>query len=554
MTDLADRKGSVTRQDFVPSPDQGVWAWSIYDPGAMVSPVPQLPIHGAREADRVLAATLDLEDMWASAIAKAATKIAVRGYEISDSDDSTRRTEYSQGLIRNMDGPARYREGVVKAVTDFLTTDNGWFIEVARAGGRPGGKVLGLYQLDSFRCFRTGNLTYPVLYQDWEGTWHKLRNDQVIYGSDMPSPRARMWGRGRCAARRAFQTITTLSATKTYYREKITGSRALSLYFITGVSRKQLQDAMETSEAEKIRKGHVVYKGAVMVPIETDQAINVATIDLAGVADGFDVDQVEKSSLRTYAIAIGLNPDELVERAAGLNSGQSAQVSEQAAEEAGGLPYFIKDIEDKLNYLVMPKQTVFQVKTNDIRDQQQKAALNKTKADTISVMRGTPQAPGWITPEMALQMAVDEGLVPPEFLPQDVTPQGTLTDSGDQSKPVEATPRAPYAGQLPQPPNPMAATKAADGDDDWQEAVKWAEEAMKSPPLTVATKKSRRRKPIADRAGSQGVNSEVAQLKAQVDRANQNYIDLAIQVAPIVMERRKKQAEEEAKDVPNTNS
>jgi hypothetical protein len=479
MTELSDRRNSVTRQDFVPSPDAGVWSWSIYDPGAMQSPIPELPKHGMRLRDQVLTATLDLEDMWSSAIAKAATKIAVRGYEVSDSDDSTRRTEFGQGLVRNLDGPARYREGVVKTVQDFLLCDNGWFIEVARAGGSSSGKVMGLYHLDSFRCYRTGNLQYPVLYLDHEGNWHKLRNDQVIFGSDMPSARARMFGRGRCAASRAFQTIVTLSATKTYYREKITGSRALSLYFITGVSRQQLQDAMETSEAEKIRKGHVVYKGAVMVPIQTDQAINVATIDLAGVADGFDAQQVEKSSLRTYAIAIGLNPDELVERAAGLNSGASAQVSEQAAEEAGGLPYFVKDLEDKLNFLVMPKQTIFQIKTNDIRDQQQKAALQKTKADTIITMLGSPTAPGIITQEMALQMAVDESLVPPEFLPKDTTPQGTLTDSGDQSKAAEPNPRAPYAGQLPQPPAPTApALKAAD-DDEWEEAVKWAEEASK---------------------------------------------------------------------------
>jgi hypothetical protein len=477
MTDLADRKNSVTKQDFLTGSDYGVWNWSVFDPGATLSPVPTLPIHGTRGGDLVLAATLDLEDMWASAIAKAATKIAVRGYEISDSDDSTRRTEHNQSLIRNLDGPARYREGVVKTVTDFLTTDNGWFIEVARAGNSPNGKVLGLYHLDSFRCYRTGNLDYPVLYIDWEGGWHKLRGDQVIFGSDMPSPRTRMWGIGRCAARRAFATITTLSATKTYYREKITGSRALTLYFITGVSRQQLQDAMETSEAEKIRKGHVVYKGAVMVPIQTDQPINVANLDLAGVADGFDVDQVEKSSLRTYAIAIGLNPDELVERAAGLNSGQSAQVSEQAAEEAGGLPYFVKDLEDKLNYLVMPKPTVFQVTTNDTRDKQMKATLDKTKADMLIGMMGTPQAPGILSQQMALQMAVDEGLVPSEFLPKDVTPQGVMTDSGDQSKPAEVTPRAPYAGQLPVAQPALPATKAK--EDDWEEAVKWAEEASK---------------------------------------------------------------------------
>ena len=456
MTDLANRNNSVTKRDYLTTADQGIFSWTIYDPGATLSPAPSLPIHGSRERDRILTATLDLEDMWASAVNKAVTKIAVRGYEVSDNDDSTRRTEFGQSLARDLDGPAEYRSGMAKVVQDFLLCDNGWFVEVARVSQSVKSKVQALYHLDSFRCYRTGNLEYPVVYLDYDGIFHKLRGDQVIFGSDMPSPRSRMFNKGRCAASRAFQTIVKLSAMDVYFREKITGGRALGLTFITGVSKQQLIDAMDTSEAEKARKGHVVYKGKVMIPIQTDQAINIAEVDLASIPDGFDVEQVQKDGYKKYAIAIGLNPDELVERSAGLNSGQSAQVAENAAEEAGGLPYFVKDFEDKLNYLVFPKQTIFQITTNDTRDKKAKADLQKTQADTIAVMRGNPTAPGWINDQMALQMSVDEQLVPPEFLPQDVTPAGMLTDSGDQSKVPTPTPRAPYAGQMPPAPNPAA--------------------------------------------------------------------------------------------------
>jgi hypothetical protein len=453
-----------------------------------MSPSPSLPIHGSRERDRILTATLDLEDMWASAVNKAVTKLAVKGYEVSDNDDSSRRVEYGKSLVMNFDGAAEYRAGVAKTVQDFLLTDNGWFCEVVRASNSPTSKVQALYHLDSFRCYRTGNLDYPVVYLDYSGIFHKLRPDQVIFGSDMPSPRSRMWNKGRCAASRAFQTIIKLSAMDVYFTEKITGSRALSLNFITGISAQQLIDAQTSADAEKVRKGHVVFKGAVMIPIQTDQAINIATLDLASVPDGFDVEQTQKDGYRKYALAIGLNPDELVSRAAGLNSGHSAQVAEQAAEEAGGLTYFVKDWEDKLNYLVMPKPTIFQIKTNDVRDQKEKADLHKTKVDTIAVMRGTAQAPGWITDQMALQLSVDEELLPPEFLPEDVTPGAQLTDSGEQSKPLSPTPRAPYAGQVTPAPAPAAvpppAMKAAKPDavdallDSVDaEARKWANEA-----------------------------------------------------------------------------
>jgi hypothetical protein len=109
-----------------------------------------------------------------------------------------------------------------------------------------------------------------------------------------------------------------------------------------------------------------------------------------------------------------------------------------------------------------------------VRDQQAKATLDKAKADMLVALL----AGGVISQQMALQMAVDDGIVPPEFLPQDVTPAGMLTDSGDQSKSPTLTPRAPYAGVVPPPPaQPPQGFKA--DDPEWEEAVKWAEDASK---------------------------------------------------------------------------
>jgi len=511
MTDTLDRRRSVTRGDFALTAEPGgVWNWSVYDPGAIQSPTVQLPVHGDPLRDAVLVSTLDLEDMWASAVNKAVTKIAVRGYEVSDSDDSARRTEKGKSLIMNFDGPSEYRSGMAKTVQDFLLCDNGWFVEVERENKNPASRPRALYHLDSFRCYRTGNLDYPVLYWDWMGKWHKIPAASIIFGSDMPSARSRMFNKGRCAASRAFQTIVKLAAVETYFREKITGSRALALHFIAGVGPKQIQDAMETSEAEKVRKGQVVYKGAVMVPVMAQGTeISIATIDLASVPDGFDVDQERRDAYLRYANALGVPVQDIQPLSGqGLGTGTQTVILDEAAE-GQGLAFFVKDFEDKVNNLLMPKTTVFSIKANDIRDQQAQAALDLSKAQKLTTLLGSGQAPGVISPQMALQMAVDDGLVPREFLPEDVTPEGVLTDSGDQSKPVGQVFVAPYAGA----PNPVAAqpvvTKASDflapidneevirqlvaanmeymigqlkaaratPDDEWQEAVKWAEEA-----------------------------------------------------------------------------
>ena len=461
MTDLIDRKNSVTRDDYIPTAQPGVWSWTIYDPSAMQSPTPQLPMHGTRERDRVLGATLDLEDMWASAVAMAVTKIAVRGYEISDTDDSGRRTEKAKSLVMNFDGPSEYRSGVAKTVQDFLLTDNGWFLEVERESSRPGARPRALYHLDSYRCYRTGNLDYPVLYIDYMGRWHKLRGDQVLFGADLPSARARQFNLGRCAASRAFQTIVKLSAVETYFREKITGSRALALHFLGGLSPRQLKDAIETSDADKVRKGHIVYKGAVMVPVEGDAPITVSTIELASVPDGFNVNDERKDAYLRYANALGIPVQDIQPLSGqGLGTGTQSVVLDEAAE-GQGLAFFVKDFEDKINNLVMPKTTIFVIKQNDIRDQKAAAELTRSKIDAITALLGNGQTPGVITQPMALQMAVDEGLVPREFLPSDVTPEGVLTDSGDQSKPAGPATVAPYAGLAPQGPPPPPAPAGA---------------------------------------------------------------------------------------------
>lgn len=484
MTDLADRKNSVTKQDFLPAADAGVWYWTVTDPGAMLSPTPQLPLHGTRARDAVLTATLDLEDMWAAAVSKAVTKIAVRGYEVSDSDDSARRTEKGKALVMNFDGPSEYRSGMAKVVQDFLLCDNGWFVEIERESRSSASRPRALYQLDSFRCYRTGNLDYPVIYVGYDGIFHKLRRDQVLFGSDLPSPRARQWNVGRCAASRAFQTIIKLSAVETYFREKITGSRALALHFIMGVSPTQLKDATETADAEKARKGQVIYKGAVMVPMmPSDKGLSIATVDLASVPDGFDVDQERRDAYLRYANALGVPVQDIQPLSGqGLGTGAQTIVLDEAAE-GQGLAFFVKDFEDKINNLIMPKTTVFSIKANDIRDQKAKADLDQTKANTVMALLGQ-QGQGAISQQMALQMLVDEGIVPREFLPEDVTPEGVLTDSGDQSKPVGDTVPAPYAGVTRPitPPAPLGATKAAGDaitDEDEAAALALFEKVMR---------------------------------------------------------------------------
>jgi hypothetical protein len=465
MTDLLDRKRSVTSGDFAtgkPASDGGAWVFQVMDPGSLTTPAPELPQRDMAtwQADRLLAATLDLEDMWAGVVNQAVTKIAVRGWEINDKDDSERRTARAQDLIMNLDGPAEYRSGMNKLLQDFLLTRNGCFIEVERESKAAASRPRALYHLDSLRCRRTGNLDYPVVYQGLDGQWHVLRAADVIFFADMPSPRASLHGIGRPSAERAFKTIVKLAAVETYFREKITGARALKLVFISGVTKKKLQDVKETSDAEQERRGWTVYKGAVMVPTETDQAVSIAEVDLASVPDGFNVEQERKDAYLRYANAIGIPVQDIQPLSGqGLGTGTQTIILDEAAE-GRGIAYFAKTLEDSINWLLMPKTTTFAFTTNDWRDRKAQIETKQAEAGLIMSLLGRSYAhgaggasgasngtegsaggssggvPGVLTPAQALNMLVDAGIVPKEFLPKDVTPEGTVTDSGEQSKPA----------------------------------------------------------------------------------------------------------------------
>lgn len=470
-----DRSLSVTREDVFRQPEeQGIWVWQIADPGAIQPPTPQLPRHGEHMRDYMLTATLDLEDMWASAINKAITKVASTGYTIIDSGNSDQRAGRARNLLMHFDGPAEFTTGIAQNLQDFLLTDKGSFIEIERVADSPNARVRALWHLDSFRCYLTGHIDYPVIYQDYNGALHKIPAYNVIRIIDMPSPRQRLFKLGRCAASRAFNTIIKLSAIETYFREKITGSRALALYFVTGVSTTQLRNALASSDEEKIRKGHVVYKGAVMVPIDTDRAINVATVDLAGVPDGFDVDLERRDAYLRYANAIGLPVQDIQPLSGqGLGTGTQTKILDEAAE-GQGLAYYFKQLDHKLNALVLPKTTVFGWSANDTRDQQAKAELQKAQAATILSLLGTNAAPGVLTPQQALQMLVDAEIVPRQFIPEDTTPAQTVTDAGDLSKPVEEQQQEPV----------VPAQKDASGvsdeelDDGWNQAMEWTRQAQ----------------------------------------------------------------------------
>ncbi len=380
-----------------------------------------LPPWGSVARDALLRRSRLISGLWGSVTMKAATKIATRGYTLSDSTDSQQRLARTKAILESY-GPG-WVAGLTRGMQDYLGTNFGQVIAIERASNAPGARVTGLIHLDALRCSPTGREDYPLLYYAPRGGVHLLPAWGVIRITDMPDPDDLAYGYGQCAADRAWEAIIQDVAITTYFREKITGSRNLSIFFIRGIAPQQLKDALQTSETARTERNFLLYKGSTLIPLLSDTEIQVAEIPLASIPDGFEVEPARADIRLRFANAVGVAVQDIAPLSGqGLGTGTQSIIQDEAYEGMGLAAYPAR-LEEAINALVTPASTTFHVYTNDLRDQEAKAKVQEMRANT----RKTRIESGEITAAEARQLALDDGDLPPELLQHaDATDGGTL--------------------------------------------------------------------------------------------------------------------------------
>lgn len=401
-------------------------------------PTPGLPGYWSPARDVALKNTVFLEPMWASAVYKSISKQAALGFQVDDSQDRQTRARRAQKLFLQADYVRGIAVGgwvnfITRHLADVILTDNGAFIEIIRATSASGSRVLGIGWLSSHRCERTGDPERPVLYTDNRGYRHELRSHQVVAYADMAGVLGAFQNPfyvGLCAASRAFASISLLAAMRQYLSEKVTGSRATAVHIITGLSPKTLDSAFKTADEDGVRVGRQLFRGTTVIPALGDSPVNLTTIPLAEIPDGFDMESERKDAYLVYANALGVPVQDIQPLSGqGLGTGTQSVILAEAAE-GYGLTTWRKWYEQTMNESVLPTSTTFTFSTNDLRDKKARADVSQVRTSTRQIQIET----GEITVEEARQMAADDGDIPREFLVEDdQTPGGTL---GDVEKPV----------------------------------------------------------------------------------------------------------------------
>lgn len=419
---------SVTKGDQAQSyvdPISVMPFYAAYGSASIYKMLPDLPIYWSRNRDYYLRRTVLHEVHWSNAVGIAITKQAAKQFNLKSSNDLRRRK------LRDIFLQANAGKGWVhflfQSLRDYLTTDNGSFVEIVRASSASGAKILGIVHLDSWRCTRTGDPETPVIYRDREGVLHELKDYQVFDITDMPDPAESFFGVGLCAASRAYNSIRRFAFINQYLLEKVSGMRPQSLHFITGVTERQLQNAMQTTEAEVRGKGAVAYRGAVMIPFIQRDAISHVEIPVASLPDNFNYDDEESAALLAYANAIGMDIQDL-KPLTGQALGTGAQ-SQVLHDKAGGkgLAAWDQDWEHKVNEWICDPDSSFFFMENDYRDEKQKADIASAWSSTAATLVGKDGV--ILQPAQAQKLLVSKDVLPPDILDPTRPAVSELSDS-----------------------------------------------------------------------------------------------------------------------------
>lgn len=408
-------------QGFPGTPDLGIdytgWGpqFNLVIPSGLED-VPGWSIFPARR-DQYLRRFWKTEPLIAGAIYAIESRIKSLPYEVSSIYSS--RKKYFENLLENAQFGEGFSSLVGRTLVDLLTQDNGAFWELIGAGrpeGRLVGPVKGVAHLDSSRCWRTFDPTYPVIYVDpVDGSYHRLHYTRVIRMSQMTQPHELARGIGFCAVSRVLGAVQTMKAIQTYKREKVTGSHS-GIGYGNGFRNNQFREAIQAAEYESQAEGFTMWKKIpfILNP-DSNAEITLQVLSLASLPDGWD--EEKDTTLYVYSLALGFGVDVREFWPATSSGATKADASLQHLKARGkGLAELIRTIEHAVKKVFPADGSVtMEFDYTDDEEDIAVAQLHRHEVDTYAELVNMKA----ITPEEARKMSISKGILDTRIVPEE---------------------------------------------------------------------------------------------------------------------------------------
>ena len=370
-----------------------------------------IPPWGTLGRDAKLEEFWRTEPMLAGAVASMAFKLSSLDFKLKGPPLKVKRCT---DMLRNADFGMGWVNFVTKISTDVLTTDNGAFIEILRRKRNdPTAPVLGIAQMDSSRCIRTGDPNIPVVYEDKNGKLHYMKWFQVQSLVDMPSSQERHAGLGFCAVSRVLSAAQYLRSIGIYKREKVSGKRIPGILLVQGLRRGAIEESLKEALEQQKQEGLSLYtKPIVLASPDPGLPLNAKLIELAGLPDGYNEDTIMKWYITTLALDFGTDYGEFAPLPGG-NLGSASQSENMSARSRGKGPGVLMQLlEYAMNWHVLPSTVEFTFAATDPVAEGERINLRFMRARERNLRVSSME----LTARQALELAVQEGDAPEAFL------------------------------------------------------------------------------------------------------------------------------------------
>lgn len=356
------------------------------------------------------------------------------------------RVQRYQELLAEAEDGKGWQDVLSRWVQDYLNTDLGGFLELARATRN--GPVAGIYHLDAECMGLTGNATAPVVYSPKIGGNKPTAKNDIRFAPqdfahivDMPSTDESKLGLGFCAVSRSVKAAKVLLALYNYDEEKLRDMPMPGLVTVTGLTMDEIAEAFKLYNAHRQSRDQAVFKGLLWLASQVSplNPINANLVSFAGLPENFDREQTYSLYIYTLALVFGVDAREFWPA---TQSGATKGEAEVQAQKAKGKGFgqMLTAIERAINWKILPESIEFAF---DRRNDDDDLAREIWRGQVIKNIRSLWEpaagaALGLIDTEEARRMLVELQAVPDWVAPsEDATMHSQDRALGPQEPPHE---------------------------------------------------------------------------------------------------------------------
>ena len=385
-----------------------------------------------------------------------------RGWRVVGGKTQVNRTTEMLHNFEVAPGLIGWRPALAAASSSFWSTNMGSIVELGTEGKN--GPVRALYHVDPTRCYLTGNYKTPLRYSPSKGKVQNWKDTDFFRVASLPSIREDYRGLGNCAIDRALQLGQLMRAVYRHDEERLGARAPRGLMLLSGINRKQWDDAMEARDAE-LDQNMMQYFGSVAVLASASASVDAKMIALSELPTSFNLKEGTDMILYGYALCFGYDASEFYPVQYGaLGRGNEVALQHEKATGKGRLDFVLGFQEQLQNFL--PDSVTF---TFDQRDEEgdllhakvEQAWVDVAKTMYTATVNGQPM----ITVEEARVLLADYGIIPSSWSEAEYV-HGTDLEDVDEQPEVES-PDSSSEGQSPEPSeepsedNPVAASPTA---------------------------------------------------------------------------------------------